>query len=324
MIEVERGYGGAFLLSSSSSSSSSTSASSETTTSTTSTPTTTSQVTTTTPPPTQLTTVVTPTVIASLTNSRVSTSASSTLVASATSTAEASTGLSTGAVVGGIGAGIVAIAALGFAVTFFIRRARKREANAFDDHDFRRSAMVLNDPPTHEDTVARGYNPRPPSMVERRLGSSPPPFGNGYDSYNQDYYGDNRAGYGAGYQQPSFNPGQVIGMDNGAPSPMMANSAHPMYPDAAYTQSPFSPIGTPVSEYGQYPGHSQYPDHPSLARQASTVGAYPVLTRQGSQESHHGPHSPPRAPHTQLEQENIPANDYVDLSRASVSPHANA
>ncbi|KAJ7065245.1 hypothetical protein C8F01DRAFT_736408 [Mycena amicta] len=69
-------------------------------------------------------------------------------------------------VLGGVAGGIVGLAALIFLVTFCLRRRRKdEEAINFDPGVFRRSAMLLQDPPTHQDTVARGYNPQP-SMVE--------------------------------------------------------------------------------------------------------------------------------------------------------------
>ncbi|KIM44381.1 hypothetical protein M413DRAFT_24892 [Hebeloma cylindrosporum] len=285
-------------------------------------PTTTSAVvpTTTTPPPPPPTTtsaVITtlPTTTAVVTVSVSRTSSSTTTSASATATSEPSTGMSTGAVVGGIGAGIVAIAAIGFAIAFFIRRSRKR--GNFDTHDFRRSAVLLDDPPTHDDTVSRGFNPRPPTMIERHLASPAPTFGiqygnpgPAYNEYNGEY-ADNGAGYGASNYQ-SFAPGQVFNVNNGAPSPISPNSAHPMYPNAGYGQSPFSP----AAPQGQYPGQEYYEN----GQPCAGVAAYPVLTRQGSRSSQTSEHTRLPTP-TDIQRESAPANDYVDLNRSSVSPY---
>ncbi|KAJ7230622.1 hypothetical protein GGX14DRAFT_554105 [Mycena pura] len=73
-------------------------------------------------------------------------------------------------VIGGVAGGILGLAVLMFLITFCIRRRRKRdEAIDFDPGIFRRSAVMLDDPPTHQDTVARGYNPpTPPAMMENR------------------------------------------------------------------------------------------------------------------------------------------------------------
>lgn len=48
------------------------------------------------------------------------------------------------------------------------RRSSQQDAIDFNPDSFRRSAIPLADPPTHQDTVARGYNPPSPVMVERR------------------------------------------------------------------------------------------------------------------------------------------------------------
>ncbi|KAF8159326.1 hypothetical protein B0H34DRAFT_399096 [Crassisporium funariophilum] len=246
--------------------------------------------------------------------------------------------MSTGAVVGGIGAGIVAIAAIGFAVAFFIRRSRKRETdgNNFDTQDFRRSAMLLNDPPTHDDTVARGFNPRPPVMAEHRHASPAPTFGTQYGApgpaynYDNDYPGgnsENRAGYGSQY--PAYGPGQV--MYNGVPSPNTASSTQPMFPVALHNQSPFSPIGAPSSPHGHYDEQQQYYENQGLSRQPS-MGAnlnrqpsapagYPVLTRQQSAHSSADAHYRQEHANAALGRESAPVNDYVDLNRSSVSPY---
>ncbi|KAJ7623653.1 hypothetical protein FB45DRAFT_926350 [Roridomyces roridus] len=72
-------------------------------------------------------------------------------------------------VVGGVVGGIAGLAILLFLITFFMRRRQKDdEVVNFDPGVFRRSAMLISDPPTHQDTVDRGYNPpAPPTMVQR-------------------------------------------------------------------------------------------------------------------------------------------------------------
>ncbi|PPQ89795.1 hypothetical protein CVT25_008235 [Psilocybe cyanescens] len=111
-------------------------------------------------------------------------STSTTAASTTDDSADTSSGMSTSAVVGRIGASIVMIAVIGFAVTYFIHRARKCEAEgAFKAQNFRRSAMFTDDPPTHKDTVARRYNPpQPPAMVQRyNANASPSPtFGTQY------------------------------------------------------------------------------------------------------------------------------------------------
>ncbi|KAJ7807311.1 hypothetical protein B0H14DRAFT_2873776 [Mycena olivaceomarginata] len=73
-------------------------------------------------------------------------------------------------VIGGVAGGILGLTLIIFAITWFMRRRRPTEdAINFDPGTFRRSAMLMTDPPTHQETVERGYNPAtPPAMVERR------------------------------------------------------------------------------------------------------------------------------------------------------------
>ncbi|KAJ7460761.1 hypothetical protein FB451DRAFT_502072 [Mycena latifolia] len=74
-------------------------------------------------------------------------------------------------VIGGVAGGILGLAGLIFLITFCVRRRRHSEQDplSFDPDSFRRSAMIITDPPTHQDTVARGFNPPvSPVMVERR------------------------------------------------------------------------------------------------------------------------------------------------------------
>lgn len=184
------------------------------------------------------------------------------------------------------------------------------------------------------------FNPRPPTMIERHLASPAPTFGTQYgapgpaynDGYSNGGYGDNRNGYGAANNYPSFGPGQVMDMHNGAPSPISATSAHPMYSGAPYGQNPFSPI----SQHGHY---SQEYNESTLSRQPSNASGLhqmppaapyyppapfpqpvPVLTRQGSNHSSYDQHQPGSPTAGAARRESLSSNDYVDLSRSSVSP----
>jgi hypothetical protein len=158
-------------------------------------------------------------------------------------------------------------------------------------------------------------------MIERHLASPAPTFGTQYghpgpvfNEYTGEY-ADNGAGYGVPNFQ-SFSPGQVLNMNNAAPSPISANSAHPMYADPAYAQSPFSPAGSPIAPHGQYAGQEYY-EH---GQPPVGVAAYPVLTRQGSGSSQTSDKRGLPTP-TNIQRENAPASDYVDLNRSSVSPY---
>ncbi|TFK44492.1 hypothetical protein BDQ12DRAFT_21025 [Crucibulum laeve] len=203
----------------------------------------------------------------------------------------------------------------------------------------------MNDPPTHEDTINRGFNPRPPSMVERRFASPAPTFGTQYGAPGPAY-GDSYSNYdNNSYAQgpyPSFGPGQV--MHSTSPPPT-ANSANPLFPAPAhYGQSPFSPIASPTSSVGPYepmynergepipspyltrqpsgarqpsPGYESPVD---ISRQMSTGAVYPAIARQPSLNNPHvDRNTPPANAPVPLTHENVPS-DYVDLSRSSVSP----
>jgi len=86
--------------------------------------------------------------------------------------------------------------------------------------------------------------------------------------------------------------------------PVTATSAHPMYPNPVYTQSPFSPVSSPVSYNGstqEFPGGG--PPSPYLTRQPSSATQ---LSRQPSNVAMRGPYEAD--------------TNYVDLSRSSVTP----
>ncbi|KAG6829724.1 hypothetical protein H0H92_003683 [Tricholoma furcatifolium] len=232
-------------------------------------------------------------------------SSSTSAAPSATQSSSDGSGTDVGGIVGGLAGALLGIAALFYVVRFLLDRRRERNdeygAAAFNANDFRRSAVLMEDPPTHDETVERGFNPRPPTMIERRLASPAPTFGTQYGA----------PGPAIGPTDYEYNQYQAYG-----PAQMRSPlSADPMlaYPEAAYTsaygQSPFSPIATSPN---QYEGNQQagvltrQPSNPTtLSRAPSANGpsGYP------SEDPHFGGYpSPQRA-------------QYVDLDRSSVTPY---
>ncbi|KAF8075207.1 hypothetical protein FPV67DRAFT_620659 [Lyophyllum atratum] len=248
-----------------------------------------------------------------------STSANSS-AASSTPSDTPGTGTNVGGIIGGIAGALLGLTVLAFVVRFIIKRYQRRNdedgAAAFNAGDFRRSAVLMNDPPTHNETVERGYNPRPPTMIERRLASPAPTFGTQYgapgpyEAARGNEYG-NMDQYG---QYQSYGPGQ---MNNMSP-PVSATSAHPMYLDQAYGQSPFSPMGSPVSAMGPGYDGSQaaiLTRQPSSATQLSrnnSAGANGYRQDDSTQFANY-----PNYPNQHLSAQ----NEYVDLNRSSVTPY---
>ncbi|KAI0351322.1 hypothetical protein OH77DRAFT_1439307 [Trametes cingulata] len=228
-----------------------------------------------------------------------STASVSSAAAAASSPATTSSGVSNGVVIGGIVAAIIGVAGILFAVIYFIRRSRKSDegddGNDFNAQAFRRQSVALRDDDapamSRAMTLNRGgaNTPRPPTMIERKMASTPvaypvPPVPHPY-------------GYAGAYGQASFSPGQI--MTPGPYTPTTVNSAHPFF--SPYGQSP---IGSPVSVA---PYDSAYgADGQPISRQPSN-GSSTVLSRQPSSAAQ------PPAPAA-------PEAEYVDLSRSSVTP----
>jgi len=184
---------------------------------------------------------------------------------------------------------------------FFVRRWRKQAAdeNDFDAGNFRRSAMLMDDPPTHDDIINRGYGPRPPTMIERKLASAPPSYlqqqqqpqqfaQHPFDGYGA--YGAAQGGLEAQQQQQqqqfynsSVSPGQVMPSD---PFSTVPNSAEPLYAPAPYGAPRVMSPSSPPARYSEF--SELHEDATSLTRKAS-VGV--------AAKAH-----------------------YVDLSRSSVTP----
>ncbi|KAG6909797.1 hypothetical protein DXG01_015290 [Tephrocybe rancida] len=257
-----------------------------------------------------------PSVVLNPTKSTLSITVSSTVASSAASATESTTsgsGTNVGGIVGGLAGGLLGLAVLVFIVRFLMNRKRRREdedAGAFNATDFRRSAVLMDDPPTHDETVERGFNPRPPTMIERRLASPAPTFGTQYGA----------PGPAAGSNDYDYNQYQAYG-----PSQMRSpNSAHPMFSDPAYPspayphqpygQSPFSPIGSPVG-MNPYEGSQQSPvltRQPSNATQLSRAPSSNGPNGYPSEDPHYGGYPIPAAQNQ---------NEYVDLDRSSVTPY---
>ena len=175
----------------------------------------------------------------------------------------------------------------------------------------------MPDPPTHEDTIERGFNPRPPSMIERHMASPASTYAAQYANQApvtgaNAYGGEEYPSYNPDVQFASFAPGQVVNYNAPPPKPLPNPFATP-------TKAQFGPIVLPIAGPGQYE-QQVYSDKGSLTRQSSSrsTATYPVLTRQSSLTNPH-PHQENVAP-VPVSGSLAPDNDYVDLSRSSVSP----
>lgn len=128
----------------------------------------------------------------------------STATPSATGTpASSSSGsINVTAVVGGIAATLVGLAAVVFLVMWLMRRRNKDDDEDFNASIFRRQSAILQD-----DAVS--FNPRPPTMIERHVTNASPALAaqRGVNSGGQNFYG----GYG------SFGPGEIVQPAYGQP-----------------------------------------------------------------------------------------------------------
>lgn len=144
--------------------------------------------------------------------------------------------------------------------------------------------MIPNDDDTSG--FGRAWNQggaRPPTMIEQKLNHNPASYAPPMPAHPY--------GYGVGYNQPSFSPGQVY-------TPTSPNSANPFF-------SPYdhSPMAYPMHQEAFYDGQGNVISaHPSMV--SSTV----VVSRRGSA----GSNKP--LPDIAVE------GEYVDMSRSSVTP----
>ena len=141
------------------------------------------------------------------------------------------------------------------------RRLKKRKGgDAFDSDVFRRQSRMLPDEPQVFPGDRSPFAPRPPSMIERRMNTTPVSnMGSGNYGPGPAYGGHD---YNAGYNHPGFAPGQVI-------------SHHP-YAEPRLPGSPMSPpMPSPMSvnhtDLGAEQSQSAY-----LSRQPSTNSPLPM------------------------------------------------
>lgn len=183
-----------------------------------------------------------------------------------------------------------------------MRRKSRHDDDNFNASDFRRSAILIDDPPTHAETVERGYNPRPPTMIERRLKSPAPTFGTQYgapgpygDPFSGNQYGGSMIPGGQYSQYPAYPPG----MDTLSPGQIA-------YPNPAYVSPIVQPPPSPYASPYESGHHDSGEANPYLTRQPSA----------NSQLSHgHPSRSPPPTEYTNQ------GADYVNLNRSSVTQH---
>ena len=171
---------------------------------------------------------------------------------------------------------------------FLVRKWRKRglEETDFNPDAFKRQSAILVD---DEPYPARGFNPRPPTMIERRMAGkydSPPPVPSLQQYYNVG--NNNSGGYENEYDNspysptPSFGPGQVM-----SPPP---NGFSAYSPQSAYDQQ---------AELNRYPSSAGtvHAQAGHLSRHASNAGGLINPYGSGTDPAH-----------------------YVNLDRSSVTP----
>lgn len=173
--------------------------------------------------------------------------------------------------------------------------------------DARRQSVMLPDEPG----PVRPYNsrgagsPRPPTMIERHLNSSPSMLSRQPTMPNM--YSNSNNGYGNGYNatefgQSSFYPGDIV----------TPTSANPFI--SPYSQDVMaSPVSSNVPDY-HVPPQPASPAVPPLAftRRSSNNTGQAAVVRQNSIPG--GPHSP------MVTSRNNTNSHYVELSRSSVTP----
>jgi hypothetical protein len=211
--------------------------------------------------------------------------------------------MSTGAIVGSVGGGIVGVAILIFIITFIIRRVR-RNKDEFDAVDFRRSAVMMD-----EDTdsgagagmAGAGYNasrnPRPPTMIERKMNNT---AGVGATNYGGGY----AAGYGA----------------TGNTSPYTAQGGYSDYPS--------SPAPGAAYQYQDNNAYGYSAQHP--AQQGGAYGQqydHQAYGNTGYNEYDYGRHethtpAPAAAPAQRVPMHNTEANAANRMSTATVADDA--
>ncbi|GAW07179.1 protein [Lentinula edodes] len=224
---------------------------------------------------------------------------SSASAASSTSSAKVSGAINTGAVVGGIAGSLAAVAIVGFLMAFFLRRYnRKKRAARFEASQFRRSAMVLDEP---------AFTPRPPEMVQNRENNyissvtsttSPGMAGAGAYRFQQDHQDVNQGqGHGASFDTEHEYYRDQAGQqyyDEAPPVPAVAMQRAPLQPRQQYTFGQVS-VGQPaVAENANPFGVDDYDgEHVAYGSQPA-AGYYDNSQAYGN----YAAYSPPQTAHT--------------------------
>lgn len=191
---------------------------------------------------------------------------------------------------------------------FCQRRSRRFAGEQFDASEFRRSAVLMSDPPTHEDTIARGFNPPPREMAEHKQTNSPlSPLPNGYRNVTSGVSGNHD-----GHSPQTIQPQTIYSTTTSAPpSPSSylttghssANGPLSAPPSAFETRQQSSPRRASRPASGNDPGAANGFTFPRRQTSSSATSA----TTEKKQ--------PPT-----LIIDQPPLDNYVDLSRSSVSP----
>jgi len=232
------------------------------------------------------------------------TPSASSSVSAGSAVASASSSPNSGSIGGGVAVGIIVLAALICLVVYLMRRSRRHGEEQFDASEFRRSAVLMSDPPTHEDTIAWGFNLPPPAMTERKQSGSP--LSPHYDSYN------NVTGGAGGNHDGYFVPTQAI-------NPICTSVPHSPSSYATVGHSPASGQAStlpPTFVTRQQPSPRRA-SRPASGNDPGAANGFTFPRRQNSRPNTGGS-GKNRTPKLNLDQP--PQDDYVDLSRSSVSP----
>ncbi|KAK0202443.1 hypothetical protein DFS33DRAFT_1340199 [Desarmillaria ectypa] len=261
----------------------------------------------------------------SVTVSGVAKSSSTSAVASSSVSPTGGTS-NTGAIIGGVAAGIIGLALVIGIIGFFLRRWRtkRRDRDEFDASTFRRSAVLMHDPPPDPDND-RPFNPRPPSMLERR--KHPMSFGTQYGAPGPFYAPPERS-------QTRYD----TGVNRGYSPPPAANSANPLFAPAIYRQTDDAPRASPTpSDAPQYVYNYDLDDGslpspvyglggltmpaslPANRASENTVSRDTSVTRSIATYDQSA-YRPSMASSTARQSLPLPTNDYIDVTRSSVTP----
>jgi len=222
-------------------------------------------------------------------------------------------------VAAGVVVGLIALGALVCVVVFAIRRYRRNHDDHFDANDFRRSAFLINDPPAHADTAAQGFNPRPPTMIERRLGNSPVvpgvPYGDVYSAAAADHYNVSTFSASDSNSHTQEFPGGQM-MNPFASPPPSPRSFAPSYATAGHSQPSLRTSAVLNAPQPPLPLAIKRPSRPASGNAPGAANGFTFPRRNAARQNT-----------LDRQQEEIsavsdspPANDYVDLNRSSVSP----